>query len=135
MRRHRSPAGQEEDSQIELFDQARTAAPELSVARAVVGREAEDEVEGVSGADWVAAERARPDLPDETIDGLSELEEEVRRQAEDVPTGAPSPLLFDTDRPVEPEEALANQGEFPDLADQGEIPDPQLPDTRRRGGR
>jgi hypothetical protein len=130
MRRHRSPAGQEEDSQIEMFDQAGTAAPELSVARAVVGREAEDEVEGVSGADWVAAERARPDLPDETIDGLSELEEEVRRQAEDVPTGAPNPLLFDADRPVEPEEALANQGEFPDLADQAEAPYVQPPGKR-----
>ncbi len=135
MRHHRSPAGQEEESQIEMFDQARTDAPELSVARAVVGREVEDEVEGVSGADWVAAERARPDLPDETIDGLSELEEEVRRQAEDVPIGAANPLLFDVDRPIEPEEALANQGEFPDLADQGEVTDAQVPDPRRRGGR
>jgi len=120
MRRHRSPAGQEEESQIEMFDEARAEAPELSISRAVLGREVEEETDGITGEDWIAAEQARPDLPDETIDGLSELEEEVRRQAEDVPLGAPNPLLFDEDRPVEPEEALDNQGEFPDLADQGE---------------
>jgi hypothetical protein len=120
MRRHRSPAGQEENSQIEMFDRARAKAPERSVSRVVVGREVEGAVEGITGEDWVAAERARPDLPDETIDGLTELEEEVRRQAEDVPLGAPNPLLFDDDQPVEPEEAMVNQGEFPDLADQGD---------------
>ncbi len=120
MRRHRSPAGQEEESQIEMFDEARADAPEQSVARAVLGREIEEETDGITGEDWLAAERARPDLPDETVDGLTELEEEVRRQAEDVPLGAPNPLLFDEDTPVEPEEALLNQGEFPDLADQGE---------------
>ena len=33
--------------------------------------------------DWLNAEHARPDSPGETEDGLSELEEETRRQAED----------------------------------------------------
>ncbi len=120
MRRHRSPAGQEEESQIEMFEEARAGAPEQSIARAVLGREVEEETDGITGEDWIAAEQARPDLPDETIDGLTELEEEGRLQAEDVPLGAPNPLLFDEDAPIEPEEALVNQGEFPDLADQGE---------------
>lgn len=117
---HRSPAGQEENSQIDMFDEARARAPEQPVSHAVIGREVQEEVDGTTLEDWVAAEHARPDLPDETIDGLTDLEEEVRRQAEDVPLGAPNPLLFDDGRPVEPEEAMVNQGEFPDLADQGE---------------
>lgn len=120
MRHSRSPAGREEQSQTDMFHKARAEAPERSLSRAVVGREIEDETDGITAEDWVAAEHARPDLPDETSDGLTELEEEVRRQAEDVPLGAPNPLLFDNDEPVEPEEALVNQGEFPDLADQGE---------------
>lgn len=123
MPHHRSPAAEEETSQIDLFEQARRRAPEQTLSRAILGREVEDDVaavEGITSEDWLAAERSRPDLPDETVDGLSELEEEVRRQAEDVPLGAPNPLLADDDQPVEPEEALSNQGEFPDLADQGE---------------
>lgn len=120
MRNSRSPAGREEQSQIDMFDAARAEAPERSLSRASVGREIEEETDGITSEDWIAAEHARPDLPDETIDGLTELEEEVRRQAEDVPLGAPNPLLLDNDEPVEPEEALLNQGEFPDLADQGE---------------
>lgn len=128
MRRHRSPAGQQESAEVDMFDEARAERPELPVSRAVLGRDLEEEVDGITPEDWVAAERARPDLPDETIDGLSELEEEVRRQAEDVPLGAPNPLLFDDDPPVEPEEAMVNQGEFPDLADQGDTRT-----ARRRG--
>lgn len=33
------------------------------------------------------AEASRPDLPGETVDGLDEMEEEIRHQAEDVPSG------------------------------------------------
>jgi hypothetical protein len=36
-----------------------------------------------------SAERSRPDLPDETVDGLDDTEEEVRRQAEDLPLDTP----------------------------------------------
>ena len=39
--------------------------------------------------DWVEAENARPTLPDETVDGLDETEEEIRRQAEDLPVDTP----------------------------------------------
>ncbi len=123
MPNHQSPAAREEAGQIEMFEDARRRAPERTLSRAIVGREVEDDIEaieGITSEDWMAAERSRPDLPDETVDGLTELEEEVRRQAEDVPLGAPNPLLADYDAPVEPEEALLNQGEFPDLADQGE---------------
>src|SRR6185437_8788142 len=39
------------------------------------------------GQPWEVAERSRPDLSDETADGLSPLEEETRRVTEDVPVG------------------------------------------------
>ncbi len=35
--------------------------------------------------DWIEAENSRPTLPEETADGLDEMDEEVRRQAEDLP--------------------------------------------------
>ncbi len=35
--------------------------------------------------DWVEAENSRPTLPEETADGLDDMDEEVRRQAEDLP--------------------------------------------------
>ena len=38
------------------------------------------------------AEASRPTLPDETVDGLDELDEEIRHQAEDIPTDAPRRL-------------------------------------------
>ena len=45
--------------------------------------------ESMSLEDRAVAERSLPDLPDETIDGLDDLDEEVRRQAEDLPTDTP----------------------------------------------
>lgn len=39
--------------------------------------------------DMLDAEDARPDLPDETSDGLDDMDEEIRRQAEDLPIDAP----------------------------------------------
>jgi hypothetical protein len=42
------------------------------------------EQEDTSLADWIEAENSRPTLPDETEDGLNDLDEEVRRQAEDL---------------------------------------------------
>ena len=38
------------------------------------------------------AEASRPTLPDETADGLDEMDEEIRRQAEDIPIDAPGRL-------------------------------------------
>ena len=35
------------------------------------------------------AEASRPTLPDETADGLDEMDEEIRHQAEDMPIDAP----------------------------------------------
>ena len=35
------------------------------------------------------AEAGRPDLPDETTDGLDDTDEEIRRQAEDLPLDTP----------------------------------------------
>lgn len=39
--------------------------------------------------DVAEAERSRPDIPGETIDGLDDLDEEVRLQAEDLPADLP----------------------------------------------
>lgn len=36
--------------------------------------------------DWIVADRVRPDMDGETTDGLSEIEEEVRHAAEDLPS-------------------------------------------------
>jgi hypothetical protein len=41
------------------------------------------EEEETSLDDWIEAENSRPTLPDETADGLNDLDEEVRHQAED----------------------------------------------------
>lgn len=43
-------------------------------------------------SDLAEAEQSRPTLPDETPDGLDDLDEEVRRQAEDLTTDAPGRL-------------------------------------------
>lgn len=64
---------------------------------AVFGRDVEP-YGGQSGAtapedstaqDWLVADAARPDFEDETADGLSSVEEEVRRAAEDLPADEP----------------------------------------------
>jgi len=39
--------------------------------------------------DWVVADEARPELADETADGLSDTEEAVRGSAEDLPADEP----------------------------------------------
>ena len=45
--------------------------------------------EDASAQDWAVAEAARPSFADETVDGLSDLEEEVRHAAEDLPDDEP----------------------------------------------
>lgn len=39
--------------------------------------------------DLAQAENSRPTLPDETVDGLDDMDEEVRRQSEDLPLDTP----------------------------------------------
>ena len=48
--------------------------------------------EDATADDWIEAEASRPDLPEETADGLDDTEEEVRRQAEDLPPDTPGGL-------------------------------------------
>lgn len=76
---------------------ARRRAPEQDASVAVFGRDV-DALDGQAGAtggedasaqDWLVAEAARPDIPGETADGLTELEEEVRHAAEDLPADEP----------------------------------------------
>ena len=44
---------------------------------------------GLTLDDLDEAEASRPTLPDETPDGLDEMDEEIRHQAEDIPIDAP----------------------------------------------
>ena len=53
------------------------------------GRDTSADPEGMTLEDLAEAENSRPDIPGETVDGLDELDEEVRRQAEDFPTETP----------------------------------------------
>ena len=51
----------------------------------VEGRNTSMDPESMTLEDWVESENSRPTLPDETSDGLDDMDEEVRRQAEDLP--------------------------------------------------
>lgn len=48
--------------------------------------------EDASVEDWANAESSRPTWPEETADGLDDMDEEVRRQAEDRPLDTPGRL-------------------------------------------
>lgn len=76
---------------------------------------------------FAPVDNSRPDLPDENADGLDPLTEEVIRRAEGFTGANARPLDFE-EEPVEPREAIDNQGEFPGLADQGE----ESPHPRQR---
>ena len=45
--------------------------------------------ENMTLEDWIESEGSRPTLPDENAEGLDEMDEEVRRQAEDLPLDIP----------------------------------------------
>ena len=49
------------------------------------GRDTSMDPESMTLEDVAEAESSRPDIPGETVDGLDEMDEEVRRQAEDLP--------------------------------------------------
>lgn len=79
------------------LDRAGREAPAEEPSLAVFGRDVEA-YGGQSGAiapedstaqDWLVADAARPDFEDETADGLSSVEEEVRHAAEDLPADEP----------------------------------------------
>ena len=98
-----SKTNETDERETRAYEKARSDEPEHSDSENVFGRSARTEpeeadpenIEGqsdephaedereVSIDDFITAERARPDIPEETVDGLNELEEEVRRQAED----------------------------------------------------
>ena len=52
------------------------------------------DAEDASLQDWVEAENSRPTLPDETVDGMDDMDEEVRHQAEDLPLDSPGRTLM-----------------------------------------
>lgn len=55
-------------------------------------RDASADPDAMTLSDLAQAEQSRPTLPGETPDGLDDLDEEIRRQAEDLPTDAPGRL-------------------------------------------
>ena len=55
----------------------------------VVGGSAEELPEDDLDESLAQAENSRPTLPEETVDGLDDTEEEVRRQSEDLPLDTP----------------------------------------------
>lgn len=56
------------------------------------GRDTSMDPESMTLEDIAEAESSRPDIPGETVDGLDEMDEEVRRQAEDLPADTPGRL-------------------------------------------
>lgn len=66
-------------------------APEPQSAEVELNRDSDElpdedarlDPEDASPQDWVIADRARPDMIDETVDGLDSTEESVRHHAED----------------------------------------------------
>ncbi len=100
---NKSKTNETQEREARAYEEARSREPEHSDPENVFGRAArmepaeddpdmsqgeDDEAEAGSDGesaieDFLTAEHARPDIPSETPDGLNELEEEVRRQAED----------------------------------------------------
>lgn len=79
------------DKQLPVFDrggQAPLSNPDDEPSGIVGGRTRQQPTDVVSEQNR-QAENAVPDLPDETVDGLDDTEEEVRRQAEDLPLDTP----------------------------------------------
>ncbi len=72
------------DNKGPLDPNAASTGPDTDIGPASVDDVGADP-EDASVRDWVDAENSRPTLPDETADGLDEMDEEVRHQAEDMP--------------------------------------------------
>ena len=64
---------------------SRGSAPIEPMSPDLAGQDASMDPENMTLEDWVESENSRPTLPDETSDGLDDMDEEVRRQAEDLP--------------------------------------------------
>ena len=81
----------EADNQLPVFDrggQGPLSNPDNEPSGVVGGRQRTEPAEDIR-EDLLEAENSRPDLPDETPDGLDDTDEEMRRQAEDLPLDTP----------------------------------------------
>ena len=79
------------DKQLPVFDrggEGPLSNPDNEPSGIVGGKTRERAADTVA-QDTLSAENGRPDLPGETADGLDEIDEEVRRQAEDLPLDTP----------------------------------------------
>ena len=84
------------DEERAALARARRRAPEQDPSMAVFGRDVDSydeqgatQPEDSTAQDWLVADAARRDFDDETVDGLTDLEEEVRHAAEDLPADEP----------------------------------------------
>ena len=73
---HQDDGKQRDSADIEPFE---PSSPGLE------RRDTSMDPESMTLEDWVESDNSRPTLPDETSDGLDDMDEEVRRQAEDLP--------------------------------------------------
>jgi hypothetical protein len=87
----RTPSSAVEQQEIEALEEAKQRSPDLDPSLAIFSRDVDayDEHGGTANSedatvqDWAVAEGLRPDMPDETDDGLDVYEEPTRHAAED----------------------------------------------------
>jgi hypothetical protein len=89
MRLGMHPPGKSDDVPEEAENRSVDAEPVELRSPDLEGRDRSMDPDRMTLDDIAEAEAARPDLPGETDDGLDELEESVRREAEDLPIDAP----------------------------------------------
>jgi hypothetical protein len=80
------PEREPSDISPDDFDAGPDEGPAVDPQREATDRSPDDldaDPEDATLEDWETADASRPTLPDETEDGLSDQDEEVRRQAED----------------------------------------------------
>ena len=93
----RSRSSSVERQEIGALDEAERKTPEQDPSMAIFGRDVDayDSQSSTSGGDdatvqdWAVAEGARPDMDDETVDGMNAIDDEVRHAAEDLPSDEP----------------------------------------------
>ena len=78
-RSDRGPDGRENRTPVDV-EPVEDGSPDLD------GLDTSSDPESMTLADIAEAEASRPTLSDETADGLDDMDEEIRHQAEDLPT-------------------------------------------------
>jgi hypothetical protein len=93
----RTPSSAVEQQEIDALDRAERQSPDQDASLAIFSRDVDAydaqgttaDSEEATVQDWAVAEALRPDMQDETDDGLNNYEEEVRHMAEDLSSDEP----------------------------------------------